>query len=125
MRRGGRSAADRWPITQIAREATSGATPRGRLGAAFVLAAALAAVGPDRLARGPRLCPISAVIRRPCPGCGMTRAAAALLRGDIGRAIRTNPRIMVVAAIGCNMLMRDVRALVAQRRAQLASPPVR
>ncbi|MGI8856784.1 MAG: DUF2752 domain-containing protein [Thermomicrobiales bacterium] len=64
------------------------------------------------MARGPRLCLISAIIRRPCPACGMTRAAAALLRGDVRRAIKTNPRIILVAAIGLSMLVSDARSII-------------
>ncbi len=77
-----------------------------------VLAIVLAALGPDRVARGPRLCLISAIIRRPCPACGMTRAAAAFLRGDVRRAIRTNPRIIPVAAIGVSVILSDARAVI-------------
>lgn len=119
MHRDGRSAADNHSITRFIGEAASGSTPRGRLGAALMLAVALAVLGPDRVARGPRLCLISAVIRRPCPGCGMTRAAAALLRGDIRRAIRTNPRIVPVVALGLSILFGDVRAVLAQRHARI------
>jgi uncharacterized membrane protein YhdT len=32
-------------------------------------------------------CPIAAVIRAPCPGCGLSRACAALLRMDIERSV--------------------------------------
>jgi hypothetical protein len=95
-------------VMPIAWEAISGASPRGRLCGAFVLGAALAVIGPDRLARGPQLCLISAVIRRPCPGCGMTRAASSLLQGDIRRAMRTNPRIVLVALVGGAILLDDL-----------------
>lgn len=96
----------------IAWEAMSGASPRGRLCGAFALGAVLAIIGPDRLARGPQLCLISAVIRRPCPGCGMTRAASALLRGDVRRAMRTNPRIALVALIGGAILLNDLMSVM-------------
>jgi Protein of unknown function (DUF2752) len=116
MRRGDRCAADRRSAIRFVWEAASGSTPRGRLGAAFFLAAVLAALGPDRLARGPRLCLISAIIRRPCPACGLTRAAAALLRGDVRRAIRTNPRIIPVAVIGLSVLLSDIRSVIMNRQ---------
>jgi hypothetical protein len=104
-------------------EAISGASPRGRLCGAFVLGAMLAAIGPDRLARGPQLCLISAVIRRPCPGCGMTRAASALLRGDMRRAIQTNPRIALVALIGGATLLDDLMSVM-QRPSRLHRPAI-
>ena len=37
------------------------------------------------------LCPSAALAGRPCPGCGMTRAAWALLRGDLAGAVALNP----------------------------------
>jgi len=100
----------------IALEAVSGASARGRLCGAFVLGATLALIGPDRLGRGPQMCLISVIIRRPCPGCGMTRAASALLRGDVHRAIRTNPRIILVALIGGAIILNDARRLAQRSR---------
>jgi len=82
---------------------------------------ALVAIGPDRLGRGPRLCLISLVIRRPCPACGMTRAASALLRGNPRRAIRYNPRIVPVALIGASLLFSDARTILRQRQAHTQS----
>jgi Protein of unknown function (DUF2752) len=114
MPRAARFAPER-AIPAIAWEAIAGASPRGRLCGALVLGAALAIIGPDRLACGPHLCLISAVIRRPCPACGMTRAASALLRGDPRRAMRTNPRIVLVAAIGGAMLLHDLVSVRKQR----------
>jgi len=102
-------------LAVVTGEALSGASPRGRLWGALVLGTALALVGPDRLARGPRLCPISAVIRRPCPGCGMTRALAALLRGDLRRAARTNWRAFPIALIGGMILLDDLRSVMKQQ----------
>lgn len=103
-------------VPAIVWEAVSGSSSRGRLCGAFALSATLAIIGPDRLARGPRICLISAVIRRPCPGCGMTCAASALLRGDLRRAMRTNPRIVLVTIIGGAILFSDLMSVSKQRR---------
>lgn len=37
------------------------------------------------------LCPLHALSGIPCPTCGTTRAASALLHGDISRALAWNP----------------------------------
>ena len=37
------------------------------------------------------LCPSRALLALPCPGCGMTRALAALLRGDVAGTLRLHP----------------------------------
>lgn len=123
MPRADRSATERM-IPAIVWEAVSGSSPRGRLWGALVIGATLAIVGPDRLARGPQICLISAVIRRPCPGCGMTRTASALLRGDLRRAMRTNPRIALVAIISGAILLSDLISMVTQgdHDARSASP---
>src|SRR4051794_28830839 len=94
-------------------EVLSGATPQGRLWGAALLGAALAAIGPERLTRGPRLCVISAIIRRPCPACGITRATAALLRGDLRRAYRLNPRVVPLALVSLVLIAHDLRAVIA------------
>lgn len=103
-------------IPAIVWEALSGSSPCGRLWGALALGTTLAIVGPDRLARGPQICLISALIRRPCPGCGMTRAASALLRGDVRRAIRMNPRIVIVAIISSAILLSDFITVSKQRQ---------
>jgi len=103
-------------IPAIVWEALSGSSPCGRLWGALALGTTLAIVGPDRLARGPQICLISALIRRPCLGCGMTRAASALLRGDVRRAIRTNPRIVIVAIISSAILLSDFITVSKQRQ---------
>lgn len=102
-------------IASLLWEVITGATPRGRLCAAAVLGGTLAALGPERVARGPRLCVISAIIRRPCPACGLTRAAAALLRGDVRRAYRCNTRIIPATIIALALLARDCAAVIARR----------
>ena len=52
---------------------------------------------------GPVICPFRAVTGLPCPSCGLTRSAAALMRGSMGAAFATNPLdtvfLVVVAPI--------------------------
>src|ERR1700686_377389 len=51
------------------------------------------------LERAPGLCLFKRVTGRPCWGCGMTRAIALLLRGRVRKAIRQNPRVMIVGPL--------------------------
>jgi hypothetical protein len=48
-------------------------------------------------------CPVQEGLGLPCPGCGLSRAAAALLRGDLASAIELNP--FVFAAIAFMLLL--------------------
>ena len=43
-------------------------------------------------------CIFKGVTYVPCPGCGLTRAALALTRGDLGGALRLNPLSVLVWA---------------------------
>lgn len=44
-------------------------------------------------------CPIRAVFGIRCPGCGMTHALVALLRGDVRRAMQFNPFVLVLVPL--------------------------
>ena len=45
------------------------------------------------------LCPLAAVLGVPCPGCGLTRAGLAALRGDFAHALALHPLIFWVGPI--------------------------
>ena len=64
---------------------------------------------------GPTFCPFALCTGTACPGCGMTRAASALIRGDIDAAMVLHPLVPLVAlqsAIGWgwDLLRRTGRA---------------
>lgn len=48
---------------------------------------------------GPPLCPYSLVTGHSCPGCGLTRAIGALLRGRVHEAVTLHPLAPAVAAL--------------------------
>lgn len=48
---------------------------------------------------GPTICPFALCTGMACPGCGMTRAASRLIRGDIGAALTFHPLVPVVALL--------------------------
>jgi hypothetical protein len=60
------------------------------LAALALLAAVLRRFPPDRYNFYPR-CPIYLYLHLQCPGCGATRALAALLQGHIAEAVHLNP----------------------------------
>lgn len=53
-----------------------------------------------------------------CPGCGITRCAAALVRGDVGLAWAMNP--LVVSVLGVGLAALIATALPARYRHRLA-----
>lgn len=62
--------------------------------AGFVAAAGVAAAGTPS---GPVLCPWRSITGTPCPGCGTTRAAASLLRGDLAVSWDHHPLVLLLA----------------------------
>ncbi len=78
------------PFTSFFFEVIGLSTRRGRFAATGILLLGLFLTGPDRLEQRPSICLLSKIIGRPCPACGITRAAAALSRGQIIRAARYN-----------------------------------
>ncbi|HMI86718.1 MAG TPA: DUF2752 domain-containing protein [Polyangiaceae bacterium] len=58
---------------------------------------ALAGVAGAALLFSPvKLCLVALALRIPCPGCGMTRATVALLRGEVAQAIALHPLSPVI-----------------------------
>lgn len=46
---------------------------------------------------GPTFCPFAVLTGHACPGCGLTRAMAYLVRGDLDRAIDYHPLSLILA----------------------------
>lgn len=89
-------------------------------GAAVALAAAVAASAPLWRGRLP-----GCIFRRfsglNCPGCGGTRAALALLAGDLPRALLMNPLLVVVCGAA---LVLGLRAVWRERRGRVPEFPL-
>ena len=62
----------------------------------YLVTAAAAAVFMLPILFGVYTCPIQAITGFPCPGCGMTRAALALLQLDFARAFAMHPGVYVL-----------------------------
>ena len=50
------------------------------------------------------LCPSAALLGIPCPGCGLTRATLALLRGDLHAAFHFHPLVFVLSPLFIGLL---------------------
>lgn len=82
-------------IRRVMSEMTSWTT-RGIVVAPFVLAVGLVAFAPSD--DGPTICPFALCTGTACPGCGMTRAAGYLIRGDFTAAMTYHPLVPFVVA---------------------------
>ncbi|WIM98468.1 DUF2752 domain-containing protein [Actinoplanes oblitus] len=91
-----------------------------RIGGFGVLAAGLAVVWPAvTTSSGVGLpCPLRTLTGVPCPACGLTTAAVALVRGQAAAAFHANPVIFGLAALAV-----AVGPLVAFRAAGVLAPP--
>gem|GEM_PF-831396 len=87
-------------------------TPKARLVVLPVGLGILGVVGPERLSRTPSLCVIRRVFGA-CPTCGVTRAMAALVRGDLRPRRRRGLGAIVLVTFGC-VLVSDVRRLASR-----------
>jgi hypothetical protein len=67
-------------------------------GRALRVLGALAVLALLLLLRAP-VCPMAAITHHPCPGCGLTRATVALLRGHLGEAVRLHPLAPLVSPL--------------------------
>lgn len=67
----------------------------------LILLSPLAAIGVlaivPALEGGPTICPFALSTGMACPGCGMTRAASHLMRGDFSGAIALHPLVPAFA----------------------------
>jgi hypothetical protein len=74
-----------------------------------LVALALVGAGMAFVFVGPAFCPTALFLGIPCPGCGLTRASLALLRGDFAAALGFHPLVFVLAplfayAIGASLV---------------------
>ena len=69
------------------------------------LMALVAALGAAVLFSPVKLCLVAIALHVPCPGCGMTRATLALLRGDFMRAVTIHPLAPAIAPIAIGLLV--------------------
>ena len=56
------------------------------------------------------VCPSMIIVGLPCPGCGLTRAALCLIRGDIGGSLRMNPMLLFIAAYAVLVVLKKKTA---------------
>jgi hypothetical protein len=59
-----------------------------------------------------KLCLVAILFHAPCPGCGMTRAALALLRGDFARAYALHPLSFVLVPFLGAIIARQIARYV-------------
>jgi hypothetical protein len=83
----------------------------GLLAAAFLLCALLYVCPPETGSFYPA-CPIYEYLGIACPGCGATRALAALLHGQVAEAVRFNALFVVLSPLGVALAVGCYRRAV-------------
>jgi len=78
----------------------------------------------EQMGIGPTFCVFKLATGLDCPGCGMTRALAALLHGDLDSAVHLHPLVVVVFPILTVMWMTLVSEVV-RNRPLLSNVPYR
>ena len=91
-------------------------TPGARLAAIGLVFAVLAAVGPQRLERAPRLCLFKRITDRQCWGCGITRALAAALRGEFRQAWGYNRLVAALLPVVAALVAVDLLRIARRRK---------
>jgi hypothetical protein len=94
------------PVRVGVRRAAAADLPLALVLAAGSLSAAVLAPWAPLFARLLPACPLHAWTGLPCPGCGATRAALALTRGDLAGALAHNPLVALglVGLLGAGAL---------------------
>lgn len=68
----------------------------------------------------PAPCLYRALLKRRCPGCGMTRALSAALHGQFQRAWNQNKLVSVVLPLGTIVWLRGLAAAYRDWRSEMA-----
>jgi len=68
------------------------------------------------------ICVWAIVLREPCPGCGMTRAAIALAHLDVDAALALNPLALAVVPASLWLVTEAVVLYVLRGRTKLGEP---
>jgi hypothetical protein len=68
-------------------------------------------------------CPIHELFHLQCPGCGATRALAALLRGHLAEAMRLNALVMMLLPLAAAYGIACYRRLLQHKAIRPPQPP--